>query len=218
MYPSIPNFAENAYYELQFGGIAGTLVSALEGFAYRNFQMTAGSAHAGVLFEIDADGDLINTTADTIYIRFQPILYGQATGSGNPTGEWNEFGAGDSSVRFLDAVNAGNVNQKAFQSVDSLFLDTIAKPGTAGGAPVVLGANAAFRSVIIAGGLQGVPLVEEYIDYIQFSFDTGTAGVQTTRYDFGAAAAATNPIPEPVSAGLLALGGVALLARRRRLA
>jgi len=210
VYPSLPNFAINGYYELAFGGLAGRSVSDWQGFAYSNFQALPGSNHAVVLFEIDLDGDL--QTSDLAYIRFQPLLFAQSLATAVPANEWNTYGIDSTATKFLDAVNAGTASQKKFQSIAELFLPEASKVGTGTGATVLPG-TAVFNNVIIGGGFQGFANVTEQVDYIQFTF--GADG--TTRYDFGAESlVADNAVPEPATAGLTLLALSALVLRRRR--
>jgi len=178
----------NDWWELRYTGIAGTKVSDWHGFEYRNYQLAAESSHSAVIFEIDMDGNLADDS-DTTWARFQPFFFaGGQSGNGKPpANEWNRFSIDDRDTKFLDAINATRQSHKSYQSINELFLDIDQKEGTGGATPIVLPDTAVFRQVAINGALQGW-YIEDYVDYIQFTFDTdpGSAvSLQTTRFDFG---------------------------------
>jgi len=179
----------NDWWELRYTGIAGTKVSDWYGFEYRSYQLAPASSHSAVIFEIDMDGNLADDS-DTTWARFQPFYF--AGGSCNnpqpPANEWNRFSIDDRDTKFLDAINATRQSHKSYQSINELFLGIDQKVGTGGATPIVLPDTAVFRQVAINGALQGW-YIEDYVDYIQFTFDTDPTSdgvnLKTTRFDFG---------------------------------
>ena len=189
------NVGSADWWELRYTGIAGTKVSDWHGFEYRSYQLAPASSHSAVIFEIDMDGNLADDS-DTTWARFQPFFFaGGQSGNGKPpANEWNRFSINNRDTKFLDAINATRQSHKSYQSINELFLDIDQKVGT-GGTPIVLPDTAVFRLVAVHGGLQGWN-IEDYVDYIQFTFDTDSGpglSLKTTRFDFGF------PPPPPVA-------------------
>ena len=209
----------NNFFEFAYDGSAvqGKLVSDWHGFEYRNYQMTPGSTrHAVVLFEIDPDGNL-GTTGDSVYLRFQP---GFMANFATPLAEWNTYGVQGQNTNFMDAVNASNTSSQSYQSINDLFLAPGSKSNTgSGGSPLQIPSTSIFRSVILAGGFQGFPEIDELVDYMQLTFDTDPGAgltLETTRFDFGEVQVLVQPVPEPGSFSLLGVGLLALLIKRKK--